>query len=194
MATPTQLLEPTEEALLVERLQNGDRQAAGPLYEAYAAPLFRGTILPRLPVRELAEDVLKDTFRIALEKIGTYQPQGRSIFFWLRRIAVNRAIDVHRAHQRLRKQREQAGVDPAAARTMATPPPSPDRAPEVEETRAMVGLSLSRLNPRYAQALRMRLLEERSREECAAALEVKVATFDVIFHRATKAFRQGYPP
>jgi RNA polymerase sigma-70 factor (ECF subfamily) len=58
----------------------------------------------------------------------------------------------------------------------------------------MVELSLSRLNQRYAQALRMRLLEERSREECADALGVKVGNFDVIFHRATKAFRKGYPP
>ena len=55
-------------------------------------------------------------------------------------------------------------------------------------------LSLSRLNPRYAEALRMRLLEDRTREECAAAMGVTVGNFDVILHRACKAFRQGYPP
>lgn len=183
-----------QETLVVQRLQQGDRQAAGELYQWYAARLFRQVILPRLPVRELAEDVLKDTFRIALEKIHTYQPQGRSVFFWLRRIAMNRAIDVHRAHQRLRRQQERAGAEQTAERIMATPPPAPDRKPEVDQTRAMVELSLSRLNPRYATALRMRLLEDKSRDECAAALGVKVATFDVLFHRATKAFRKGYPP
>ena len=194
MGTTTELLEPDEEMALIRRLKDGDREAAGPLYRAYAAPLFRHVILPRLPVRELAEDALKDTFRIALEKIATYQPQGRSIFFWLRRIAMNRAFDVHRAHQRLRRQQARVGVEQTAEQTMGAPPPAPDRKPEIDETRLMVDLSLSRINPRYAQALRMRLLEERSREECAAALEVKVATFDVLFHRATKAFRKGYPP
>lgn len=194
MGRTTKLLDPAEENALVQRLKAGDREAAGGLYRAYAAPLFRQVILPRLPVRELAEDVLKDTFRIALEKINTHQPQGRSIFFWLRRIAMNRAIDVHRAHQRLRAQQERAGAEQTAERTMGSPPPAPDRKPEVEETRTLVELSLSRLNPRYAQALRMRLLEERSRAECAAALEVTVSTFDVLFHRATKAFRKGYPP
>jgi RNA polymerase sigma-70 factor (ECF subfamily) len=77
---------------------------------------------------------------------------------------------------------------------MSTPPPAPDRLPELEDTREQVELSLSRLNPRYALALRLRLLEDREREECAAILGVTVGNFDVILHRACKAFRQGYPP
>ena len=182
------------EAQVIQRLKQGDREAAAELYHWYAARLYRQAILPRLPVRELAEDVLKDTFRIALEKIDSFESTDRSIFFWLRRIAIHRAIDVHRAHQRRRRQQERTTPAETAEHTMATPPPRPDRAPQVAETRAMVELSLSRLNQRYAQALRMRLLEECSREECADALGVKVGNFDVIFHRATKAFRKGYPP
>ena len=48
------------------------------------------------------------------------------------------------------------------------------------------------LEPHYATALRMRLLEELDRDECAAALDVTVGNFDVIFHRACKAFRKVY--
>jgi RNA polymerase sigma-70 factor (ECF subfamily) len=70
----------------------------------------------------------------------------------------------------------------------------PDRALEVEDTRKMVDKSLANLNPRYALALRMRLLEERSREECAGVLDVTVGNFDVILHRASKAFRKVFPP
>jgi DNA-directed RNA polymerase specialized sigma24 family protein len=50
------------------------------------------------------------------------------------------------------------------------------------------------MNERYAMALRMRLVEDRDREECAAALGVTLGNFDVILHRATKAFRKVYPP
>ena len=50
------------------------------------------------------------------------------------------------------------------------------------------------MNERYATALRMRLLEEKSREECAQILGVTVGNFDVILHRAAKAFRTVYPP
>lgn len=43
-------------------------------------------------------------------------------------------------------------------------------------------------------ALRMRLIEDRDREECAAEMGVTVGNFDVILHRASKAFRKKYPP
>jgi len=179
---------------VVERLKQGDRQAAGQLYRWYGDRLYRSVILPRLPIRELAEDVLKDTFRLALERIEQYQPQGRSIFFWLRRIAINRAIDVHRAHQRARRLESEQTAEVTIERTMSQPPPRPDRAPEVEETRVMVDKALELLNPRYATALRLRLIEDQDREECAAAMEVSVGNFDVILHRACKAFRKVYPP
>ncbi len=147
-------------------------------------------ILSRLPVPELAEDVLKDTFRLAMERIHQYQPQGASIFFWLRRIAINRAIDVHRARQRQRKLEQAVRLEPD--RTMGMRPPAPDRAPEVAQTRERVRHALDKMNPRYAQALRLRLLEDRDRQECAQALQVTIGNFDVIFHRACKAFRKVY--
>ncbi len=177
---------------MVARLRKGEREAAGQLFAWFSDLLYRQTILPRLPVLELAEDVLKDTFRIALERIDTFQTHDRSIFFWLRRIAINRAIDVHRSRKR-------AQLDPGQAptvieRTMSQQPPQPDRAPEMEDTRLAVQEALDLLNPRYAQALRMRLLEDRDREACAEDLGVSVGNFDVILHRAAKAFRKVYPP
>jgi len=181
-----------EEQRVVERLQSGDREAAAILFQWFADGLYRRAILPKLPVPELAEDVLKDTFRIALERIETFTQHDRSIFFWLRRIAINRAIDVHRARKRDRKPMEQQQT--TIERTMSTPPPAPDRAPEIEETRTAVNAALDKLNPRYAEALRMRLIEDRDREECANALGVTVGNFDVILHRAAKAFRKVYPP
>lgn len=184
-----------EERDVVERLKQGDRRAAGQLYQWYGDRLYRQIILPRLPMRELAEDVLKDTFRTALEKIEQYQPQeGRSIFYWLRRIAINRAIDVHRAHQRTRQMEERLIGADAVDRTVGQAPPRPDRQPEIEETRDMVERSLGMMNERYALALRLRLIEDRDREECAEQLGVTVGNFDVIFHRACKAFRKVYPP
>jgi len=190
--TDTGLAPLAQEREIVRRLKEGDREAAAWLFRWYSDRLYRQAILPRLPNRELAEDVLKDTFRRALERIDQYTPTDRSIFFWLRRIAINRAIDVHRAHARDRRVAE--SPHDAIERTMGAPPPAPDRAPEVAQTRDMVARSLSRLNPRYAKALRLRLLEDRDRAECAEIMNVTVGNFDVILHRACKAFRKVYPP
>ena len=62
------------------------------------------------------------------------------------------------------------------------------------DTRRQVQASLSKMNSRYADALRLRLIEDRSREECAETMGVTVGNFDVILHRAAKAFRKVYPP
>lgn len=180
-----------EERAVVARIRQGDREAAGILFEWFANGLYRRAILPRLPNPELAEDVLKDTFRTALEKIDSFKNHDRSIFFWLRRIAINRAIDIHRLHARDRKAQQHR--ETTIERTMSQAPPAPDRAPEVAETRDQVNAALEELNPRYADALRMRLIEDRDREECAAAMGVTVGNFDVILHRAAKAFRKVYP-
>ena len=77
---------------------------------------------------------------------------------------------------------------------MSQPPPAPDRAPEIADTKELVEAALAQMNPRYAQALRMRLIEDHDREVCAQALDVTVGNFDVILHRAAKAFRKVYSP
>ncbi|MFT5680636.1 MAG: RNA polymerase sigma factor (sigma-70 family), partial [Myxococcota bacterium] len=136
-----------EEQEVIERLKGGDREAAGTLYRWYGNRIYRQVILPRLPVRELAEDVLKDTFRLVLERIEQFKPQQRSIFFWIRRIAINRSIDVYRSYQRTRRMEERLVAADAVDRTMSQPPPPPDRKPEVDETKDMVRRSLDKLNP-----------------------------------------------
>ncbi|MDG1481154.1 MAG: sigma-70 family RNA polymerase sigma factor [Myxococcota bacterium] len=183
-----------EEQEVIERLKVGDRAAAGTLYRWYGDRIYRQVILPRLPVRELAEDVLKDTFRLVLERIEQFKPQQRSIFFWIRRIAINRSIDVYRSYQRTRRMEERIVAADAVDRTMSQAPPRPDRKPEIEETKDMVRRSLDKLNPRYAMALKLRLIEDRDREECAEIMNVSLGNFDVILHRASKAFRKVYPP
>lgn len=190
-ATNTTDLAPLDqERKVVARLQAGDRAAFATLYGWYGDRLFRQVIWPRLPNREAAEDCLRDTFRTALEKISSFTLTDRSIFFWLRRIALNKAMDVHRL-----RQRDQRLVDSVKAESeLAADEPDPTHAMEREQLRRMIDTSLTLLNERYATALRLRLLEDRSREECAQTLDITLGTFDVLLHRAVKAFRKVYPP
>lgn len=181
-----------EERVVVADLQRGERSAFATLYGWYGDLIYRQAILPRLPIPELAEDCLRDTFRTALEKIGSFRLENRSIFFWLRRIAVNKAIDMHRRHQRDRRLADAVKKEPSVPAPSTVP--RPDRGLEIEDTRRQVEEALGNLNARYAKALRLRLIEDRSREECAEELGVTVGNFDVILHRASKAFRKVFPP
>jgi RNA polymerase sigma-70 factor (ECF subfamily) len=179
-----------EERAVVARLQAGDRAAFATLYGWYGVPLHRA-ILHRLPDPTLAEDVLRDAFRTVLEKIDTFTYSGRSIWFWLHRIAVNRAMDQHRRVRRDRELADRVGVEPGALFTEA---PRPDRRIEAEETATEVHAALDLLTPRYREVIELRILQERSREECAELLGITLGNLDVLLHRACKAFRKVYPP
>jgi RNA polymerase sigma factor (sigma-70 family) len=186
-----------EERIVIEQVQSGDRVAAAQLYQWFGVVLYRQVILARLPVVEQAEDVLRDCFRILFEKIGQFTPSNRSIFFWLRRIAINLVIDVYRKEKRTRNLAEKILAEDAMD-VVGTHEPMPDVALELQQEKSrirdLIESSFDKINPRYVKALRHRLLEEKSREECAELLGVKINAFDVLFHRACKAFRENYPP
>ncbi len=178
-----------EERALVAALQKGDRNAVGTLYRWYGDCLFREVILPRVPVRELAEDVLRDTFRLVLERIHQYTPEeNKSVYFWIRRIAINRGMDVYRAWRRARRLEE--AMEAEASIPVYSDPVEPDM--DRENTRAKIEEAFLKINPRYAEALRMRLVDELPREACAEQMGVTVGNFDVILHRACAAFRKIY--
>ena len=65
---------------------------------------------------------------------------------------------------------------------------------EDDERRVGIERTLATLDPRYAEALRLRLLDDLEREACAARMGVTVGNFDVILHRACAAFRMAYTP
>ena len=183
-----------EEKKVILRAQSGDRAAAEQIYAWFGVQIFRSVILSRLPDLDHAEDVLWNTFRIVFEKIEQFQNFERSIFFWVRRIAINLVIDAYRKKAKHRKIAESILARDAFSEIMSVPESSPDQGLIDRDARALIELSLSRLHPRYAQALRLRLLEDKDRADCAEIMGVRVGNFDVIFHRACSAFRDNYPP
>ena len=61
----------------------------------------------------------------------------------------------------------------------------------LSETYAKVEEALARINPRYSRAIRLRVLDERPRDEVAAELGVTPSTFDVLLHRAIASLKKA---
>lgn len=173
--------------------KGGEASAFSDLYRAYAGLLYARIVLPMLKQPAMAEDVLADVFERAHGKLGEVRVEDRSIFFWLARIAHNRALDIKRRGkvERLAAEKLQQGFVP-----LVVAEPSAESAlslrDEEHATAGQIQAALAQLNPRYGEAVRLRILEERSREQCAAALGVSVATFDVVLLRALRAFRKSW--
>lgn len=190
MASEAADLEETRRA--IARAQAGEVSALEPLLQTHAEALFSSVILPRVGDRGQAEDLLKDTLVTAIEKIGAFEWQGRSLFFWLRQIALRRVVDFHRA--RGRKQRFEEALGREAETDSALEAADEVLIAEEDRRRASVRIetALSQLPERYARAIRLRLVEDLPREECARELGVQIATFDVVLFRAVRAFRKAY--
>ena len=139
--------------------------------------------------RDDAEDCLRETFIAAHRALPQYQWQGASVYPWLKTLAKNKARDLLRAsgrRQRLRGAFEEHLSVGAGARKAESPA---EQAVQRQGLRSEIERVLDTMNPRYARVLRLRLLEDRPREECAVVLDVKIGTLDVLLYRACKAFR-----
>jgi RNA polymerase sigma factor (sigma-70 family) len=182
-----------EEQRLVEEAQGGNLDAMRPIFERYASPLYASVILPRLGDSAAAEEVLRDTLATAVEKVGSFRWQGKSIYPWLRQIAVNKVYDVHR-----HSKRSQRLVDAMAAELPdATSPETRADAQLVAEeerrlNRTRIEETMTLLSERYREAIRLRLVEELPREECARLMGITVGNFDVLLFRAVRAFRNKF--
>jgi RNA polymerase sigma-70 factor (ECF subfamily) len=173
----------SNEAALVARAQSGDQAALRSLLMQHSDALYSRIILPRVGNAPVAEDILKATMLTAIEKLDSFQWRDRSVYFWLRQIAANKVIDYHRSNQRSRKL-----VDRLQQESLPQTTPGPERALIAAQERQLN----AKINPRYQKAIKLRLIEEESRQICAEQLDVSEATFDVIFYRAIRAFRKEF--
>lgn len=177
---------------LVAAAQAGDRRALGALLEAHGPTLYRTVLLPRLGSEAAAKDALSETYAKVVERIGQFAWQNVGFYPWLRTVALRVALDALRARKRLvvwdgddvARELDETATSTPVDEKIAT-------RRDLERTRARVDAALARIHPRYADALRLRVLEERPREEVAAQLGVTPATFDVLLHRAVAALKKA---
>jgi RNA polymerase sigma factor (sigma-70 family) len=182
-----------DEQRQVEEAQRGNLDAMRPILERYAQPLYGTVILPRLGDAASAEEVLRDTLATAVEKINRFTWQGKSIYPWLRQIAINKVFDVHRQSKRSRRLAE-AMVHELPSESDPTTHADVQLIADQERRahRGRIDDTMVVLQERYRTAIELRLIQELPREECAKRLGVTIGTFDVLLFRAVRAFRKHF--
>ncbi len=190
MADPDTHLSLQEEQTLVERAVSGDGEAFGRIYDAHKKALFTTVIYPKVGNATAAEEILQDTFLLAASKLAGFTFQDRSIFYWLRMIAINKC------REWLAGAKRDTGIDSSVLDYQPDDSYQPENEIVAEDHAATLRRQtddiLTQINERYATAIRLRLVDSVPREECAARLDVSIETFDVLFFRACRAFREAY--
>jgi len=177
---------------LVAKAQAGDRKALGDLLHKYGPGLYRSVLLPRLGSEAAAKDALAETYAKVVANISKFVWQNVGFYPWLRTVALRVALDQLRAKKRLVLFEEDdlaREIDTAQTQTPVEQQISDQR--DRDAARKKVEEALSKINPRYAKAIRLRVLDEKPRDEVAAELGVTPATFDVLLHRAIAALKKA---
>ena len=128
-----------------------------------------------------------------MEKIQRFTWQGKSIYPWLRQIAINKVYDVHRQSKRSRRLAD-AMVHEVAIESDPTTHADAQLIADQERRahRERIESTMGELQDRYRLAIELRLIQELSREDCAKRLGVTIGTFDVLLFRAVRAFRKHF--
>lgn len=182
--------EPAQDLVpLLRRVQLGDSEAFGALYER-----FRGDVV-RLCARLLAdpaeaEDALSEVFLRVREALASYDT-SRAFRPWLLSVAAHHCID------RLRRRALEGRLFRSAdleTTGLAAEGASPLRATLGQEERRGLSRALDRLDARYRAPLVLRYYAELSYAEIAEALAIETGQVGVLLHRAKDRLRRDLLP
>ena len=166
---------------LVEQAQQGDRDAFGALYNLRFQDVHR-FVVARFRDRQLAEDVVAETFVKAWERLaGLRHPERFDA--WLFQIAYNAGTDVFR-------RRREAPIDlvpePADPRSAG----SPAARAELTDAQADLGRALEQLSDDQRLVLVLRFLRGLSHAEVARQLGRSEDATRALQHRALARMRR----
>jgi RNA polymerase sigma-70 factor, ECF subfamily len=186
------------DAVLVASVAAGDAAALAELYGRYADAIYRAAFR-RLGDRQLAEEVLQDTYLALWNKAELFDPGAGSLVAWLSTIARNRAVDRLRALGRRPAAVPLSAVianddreDRALERALAdgallgsgTAPLSPEAALDEEMLRVEVRTALDTIPPMERQVLELAYYEELTQTEIADRLGWPLGTVKTRTRRA----------
>jgi RNA polymerase sigma-70 factor (ECF subfamily) len=160
-----------EDAILVQRIQEGQEEALQQLHRRYAPLVFH--LACRSLDRPAAEEVVQDTFLAVWRKAGEFDPARGSFRTWLLSIGHHRMLDELRARTR----RPQSSGDPLLEQAaLPAEEPLADEALWREYQRDAVSEALAALPEPQRAALRLAYFADLTHEEVAKALRVPLGT------------------
>ncbi len=173
-----------DDSLYVARVQSGDNEAFGVLYDRYLDKIYRFVYYKTFS-KEVAEDLTAEVFHKALAKLGTFDTTKGNFSAWLYRIARNAVIDYYRTKKTVLPMEDvfDVGVE--------------DRTPETIdaiEALAKVTDYLKTINAKQREIITLRIWEERSYKEIAEIVGGSEDSVKMAFSRGIRELREKCGP
>ncbi|MCG8651464.1 MAG: sigma-70 family RNA polymerase sigma factor [Pirellulales bacterium] len=190
----------SETNVLVEKARSGDKSALAQLFDMYRERLRRMVALrqdARVRARFDASDVVQEVFVDVARRLPSFEQSSELPFYlWLRSLAGERLIQLHRMHlsaekRAVQKELHQPAMPEASALFLASQLAgnftSVDRGLMRCELQQKIQEALNTMDQRDREVLALRHFEELSTEEIA---EVLGLTRSGVLKRHTRALRR----
>lgn len=168
------------EADILERAQAGDSEAFGLLYDYYLDAIYR-FIYYKVFSREVAEDLVSDTFFKALKQLQSYSSSRGRFNSWLYQIARNTVIDYYRT------KKENVPIDDIF--DLGHDERTPDQIDALASL-AKVEEYLKELPARQREIITLRIWEGKSFDEIATILGGTEGSVKMAFSRSIRQLRE----
>ena len=166
----------TEEELkqILQKAQNGDSEAFGFIYDHFADKIYR-FIYFRVGHKEVAEDILSDTFVKSWEKINQINTP-HALSGWLYQIAKNNIIDYYRIKKELVPLEEVENILEDAV--------SPVDLTNASIQQKKILQVMDQLSSEQQEVIKYKFFEDLTNEEIAYVMGKTVGAVRVLQHRA----------
>ena len=185
---------------LLRKAQHGYNIAFEKLLREYRPRILKMVkfrIDPRIRGRVDQSDVVQETFLEVARQLPNFETAGPPFFLWLRKIAGNKLIDLHRRHlgAQARNADQEISIDqtnrPAAssvwlAQQLIDRIDTPSQVVSRMETRAALQAAIDSMKPDDREILVLRQFEELSNQEAAQELDIEPAAASKRFIRAIR--------
>lgn len=174
-----------EDAQLLQRIGQRDRQAFSQLYDRYSG-VFYSTIFRVLNNPDESADVLQEVFLQIWDKAGSYDPALGRPFNWALTLARNRAID------RLRSLRRRYNFIEEITHEMEEPDPRFTVGPDEvfgQEQATLIRTAVATLPLEQRQAIEMAFLGGLTQNEIASTLNQPLGTIKARIRRGMLKLR-----
>lgn len=190
------------DAELVAALVGGDQAALAELYDRHSATLYRAALM-RVGDRQLAEEILQDTYLALWNRAELFDERQGSLAGWLSTICRNRSIDRLRALGRRPPPMPFSAMAPAGERPTdddlplqrlrEVDPSADDPAGRIEGAwlRVEVERALAGMPDVERDVIRLAYYEELSQSEIAARLDWPLGTVKTRTRRALSRLRES---
>lgn len=177
---------------VVERVQNGDRDAFEDLVRRHSRRVF-STLAGILGSTDDARDATQEVFLKAFENISKFE--GRSKFStWLISVAINTGTDLlrqRRSSESLDEVADDEGFRPRQIQSWAE---NPEQLLAASERTDLVREAVLRLPPKYRTAVLLRDINQLSTDEAAAALGLSIPALKARLLRGRLMLRESLAP